>query len=213
MRLAARRLRSLLASGRSLVDDGAADDVRDELRWLSRALGAARDPAVVQGRLKELLASEPRGLADGPAAARISRELEATSAAGFEGALTALGSERYTLLLAGLEELVAAATLSDKASRPPRRIFRKLVSKDEARLRRAVGTLAAHGTPAAGTPGARHLRRPRPRPARCPEGGQAVGAPPGRAPGARADSRRSAVRTGGERSDRAARELVQQCPR
>ena len=168
MRVAARRLRSLLATGRSLFDDGAAEDVRAELRWLSRALGAARDPGVVHGRIRELLASEPQGLADGPAAERISQELGATAAAGFEGALTALGSGRYTLLLASLKELVAAPSLSDKASRPPRRIVRKLVSKDEARLRRAVEALPAHGgseRPAAPTPGTSactmSARRPR----------------------------------------------------
>jgi CHAD domain-containing protein len=157
MRVAARRLRSLLATGRRLFDDGAADGVRAELRWLSGALGAARDPGVVHGRLTDLLASEPRGLAGGLPAERINEELEAIAAAGFEGALTALGSERYTLLLARLKELLAAPSLSDKAARPPRRMIRKLVAKDEARLRRAVEALPAHGGSGAGGSDARDL--------------------------------------------------------
>jgi CHAD domain-containing protein len=152
MRVASRRLRSLLGTGRSLFDGGAAEDVRAELRWLSRALGAARDPAVVHGRLKDLLASEPQDMVHGAAAERINEELDATEAAGFEAALAALGSERYTRLLANLKELVAAPALSDKASRPPRRIIRKLVSKDEARLRRAVEALPArHGSAEGGS--------------------------------------------------------------
>jgi CHAD domain-containing protein len=167
MRVATRRLRSLLGTGRSLFDGGAADDVRAELRWLSRALGAARDPEVVHGRLRDLLASEPQDMIHGPAAERINEELDASAAAGFEDALAALGSERYTLLLASLKELVAAPPLSAKASRPPRRLVRKLVSKDEARLRRAVEALPAHagsegsgsegGGPQAGGPDARDL--------------------------------------------------------
>jgi CHAD domain-containing protein len=157
MRVATRRLRSLLRTGRSLFDDRAAEDVRNELRWLSRVLGAARDPGVVHGRLKELLASEPEGLVHGPAAERINQELDATAAAGLEGALAALDSERYTRLLASLKELFAAPPLSDKASRPPRRTVRKLVSKDEARLRRAVEVLPAHGGSETGGSDARDL--------------------------------------------------------
>ena len=157
MRVASRRIRSLLATGRSLFDDGAAEDVRAGLRWLSRALGAARDPVVVHGRLTDLLASEPQGLVDGLAAERITEELEADAAAGFEGALAALAGERYTRLLAGLKELAAAPSLSDKAARPPRRMIRKLVAKDEARLRRAVEALPAHGGSGAGGADARDL--------------------------------------------------------
>lgn len=143
MRVAARRLRSLLGTGRSLFDAGAAEDLRAELRWLSRALGAARDPEVTQTRLRALLSSEPPAPVPGPAAGLISEELEASAAAGFEAALAALGSERYARLLAGLAELITAPPLSAKASRPARRVIRKLVSKDEARLRRRVEALPA----------------------------------------------------------------------
>ena len=145
MRVAARRLRSLLATGRSLFDDGAAEDVRGELRWLSRALGAARDPAVVHDRLGSCSRRSPRAWPTGRPPNGSARNSMPRPRPGFEGALAALGSERYTLLLASLKELVAAPPLSAKASRPPRRIVRKLVSKDEARLRRAVEALPAHG--------------------------------------------------------------------
>lgn len=144
MRVAARRLRSLLATGRTLFGDGAAEDVRTELRWFSGVLGAARDPGVVHARIKELLASEPEGLVFGPAAERIDQELEALAAAGFEGALAALDTDRYAQLLARLAELFAAPPFSEQASRRPGRTIPKLVSKDEARLRRAVEALPPH---------------------------------------------------------------------
>jgi len=142
MRVAARRLRSLLATGRPLFDDGAAEPLRDELRWLSGLLGAARDPGVVHGRLAALLALEPDALRFGPASARIDEELDALTAAGFQAALEALGSERYDLLLAALEQFLAEAPLSSKAAGAPGTRIGKLVARDERRLRRAVAAVA-----------------------------------------------------------------------
>ncbi len=141
MRVAARRLRSLLASGRPLFEDGAVEPVRTELRWLSGLLGAGRDPGVVHDRLTLLLAREPESLRFGPAARRIDEELDALTAAGLDAACEALGGERYAQLLTALEELVGAAPLSAKAARPSGTGIRKLVAKDERRLRRAVDAL------------------------------------------------------------------------
>lgn len=143
MRVSARRLRSLLATGRSLFAKGSADELRSELRWLSGALGPARDPGVVQARLKELLAEEPEELVLGPAPARIDEELDAAASAGFEGALEALNSKRYKLLLSALDTWLDGGSLSEKASRPPRKTIRRLSAKDEGRLRRAVESLPA----------------------------------------------------------------------
>lgn len=141
MRVAARRLRSLLASGRALFDDGAVKPLRDELRWLSGLLGAARDPGVVHERLASLLAEEPEGLRFGPAALRIDEELDALAGAGFEAALEALRSERYTQLLGALDEFLADPPLAAKAAAAPRRGIGKLVARDERRLGRAVAAL------------------------------------------------------------------------
>ncbi|MCX6498797.1 MAG: CHAD domain-containing protein [Arthrobacter sp.] len=141
MRVAARRLRSLLASGRALFEDGGVEPVRGELRWLSGLLGAGRDPGVVHDRLASLLAREPESLRFGPAAQRIDEELDALAAAGLEAAGEALGGERYTQLLADLEQLFANAPFSAKAAASPGTGIRKLVAKDQRRLRRAVAAL------------------------------------------------------------------------
>lgn len=148
MRVAARRLRSLLATGRPLFDDGAAEPLRDELRWLSGLLGAARDPGVVRERLATLLAQEPAALrgisgAYGPAATRIDGELDALAAAGFDAVLEALGNERYVQLLADLERFLTDAALSPTAAGAPGARFGKLVAKDRRRLQRAVTALPA----------------------------------------------------------------------
>ena len=141
MRVAARRLRSLLASGRALFEDAAVERLRAELRWLSGVLGGARDPEVVHARLSVLLAEEPEELRFGPAARRIDEELEALAAVGFEAALAALESGRYQDLLAGLDRFLAEAPQSPAASRPAGTGIGRLVARDLRRLERAVASL------------------------------------------------------------------------
>lgn len=141
MRVAARRLRSLLASGRPLLDDSEVQPLRAELRWLSGTLGAARDPGVVHERLSALLADEPEDLRFGPAALRIDEELDALTAAGFAAALEAVAGERYARLLADLDRFVASAALSPKAAADPGKRFAKLANRDRRRLRRTVQDL------------------------------------------------------------------------
>jgi CHAD domain-containing protein len=151
MRMCARQLRSVLATGKKLFDDGAVTDVRVELRWLSEELGSARDPEVIHERLQELLAGEPEALVFGSAAQGIGNKLESASAAGRRAVLEALDGERYVNLVSRLEELVAAAPLAPRAAGGARKTMLKLVSRDAARVRRMVGELAEHsngGSPA-----------------------------------------------------------------
>jgi CHAD domain-containing protein len=141
MRTSARRLRSALATGKKLIDDGAAADIRSELKWLSEVLGAARDPEVIHERLNALLAQEPKALIFGPAVQRIDEELTSAAAAGRRAALEALDGDRYPRLLVSLEQLVVSAPLTEKASGPARKIMRKLMAKEKRRLRRKVAAL------------------------------------------------------------------------
>lgn len=140
MRTSTRRLRSALATGGKLFDDGAVPGLRSELKWLSEVLGAARDPEVVQEGLNDLLAREPEELLFGPAL-RIDEELAASSAAGRRTVLEALDGDRYRLLLSGLERMVTAPSLSAKASSPGRKSMRKLLANEKRRLRRTVEDL------------------------------------------------------------------------
>lgn len=156
MRMCARQLRSVLATGKKLFDDGAVTDVRVELRWLSEVLGSARDPEVIHDRLRELLAGEPEGLVFGSAAQRIGNELDSASTAGRRAVLEALDGERYFNLVSRLEELVAAAPLAPKAAGDARKTMLKLVSRDAARVRRMVGELAEHSDGGSPAPGSAH---------------------------------------------------------
>src|SRR4029453_19574877 len=53
MRVATRRLRAFLRAGRDLLDRSWSEPLRDELGWLGRALGPARDLDVLVQRLPE----------------------------------------------------------------------------------------------------------------------------------------------------------------
>lgn len=154
MRMSARRLRSLLATGKKFFDDGAAvSEVRDELKWFSGVLGAARDPEVIHQRLRDLLAREPDALVFGPVARQIDEEMESASAAGRRAALAALDGDRYARLVERLQDLVTLAPLTGKAAREPRKAMVKLVAKDTAKVLRRVHELPdTPGSPPHGGP-------------------------------------------------------------
>lgn len=138
MRVAARRLRSLLASGRPLFEEAATEPLREELRWLSGVLGAARDPAVIRERLLLLMSQEPEPLRFGPAADRIDEELSRAAADG--AAAATLESGRYQELLAALEAFLAEPPVSPRGAGPGK-IIARFVARDRRRLRRAYNAL------------------------------------------------------------------------
>ncbi|MDN3935252.1 CHAD domain-containing protein [Arthrobacter sp. YD4] len=152
MRVAVRRLRSVLGSCHSLFDGSAVDPLRDELRWLSGVLGAARDPGVVRDRLLEAAAREPAALrwAGDPAADLIRTRLDADAAAGLAAAADALTGARYERLLAAIDTCLADPPLAPAAADPPlapaaaapaRRVHRA-VRRDSKRLVRTAAALA-----------------------------------------------------------------------
>lgn len=142
MRVAVRRLRSVLGSCRPLFDGGAVGPLRDGLRWLSGVLGAARDPGVVRDRLLEAAAREPEALrwAADPAAALIGTRLDADTAAGLAAAADALTGTRYGRMLVAIDTFLADPPLAPAAAAPARRVHRA-VRRDSKRLVRAVAAL------------------------------------------------------------------------
>ncbi len=134
MRVALRRLRSLLATFRPLFDPDVIGSLRDELKWVAGELGAARDPEVMRQRLAALATGpERRSVAD-----RIERELGAAESAGVAGTLEALDSERYSQLLHDLNSLVADPPWTADAERSCDDILRRRVGRNWKRLRRRV---------------------------------------------------------------------------
>ena len=132
MRVTLRRLRSLLATFRSLFAGDTAPSLREELKWIAGELGGARDAQVTRGRLKALASTpEEEALAD-----RIDRGLDAAETEGVQRSVAALDSERYERAFGDLNAFVADPPWEPEAARPADEILRRLVRRDLKRLRR-----------------------------------------------------------------------------
>jgi CHAD domain-containing protein len=138
MRIAARRLRSALATYRPLLAPGSLDSIRDELRWLGQALAGARDAQVLREHLDGVVDELPPELVLGPVTARIDLELVEAARRGRADGLDALSQARYFRLLDALDELVDDPPLTADAEGPVRGVVTRLVARDAKRLRREV---------------------------------------------------------------------------
>jgi CHAD domain-containing protein len=140
MRVAARRLRSTLRTFRPLLDRDRTEPLREELRWLGRLLGAARDDDVLAERLVTTVRAEPPELVVGPVVSGIRRGLAADASRARTKLLAGLDGARYAALLAGLDAVVDDPHLPKPGRRPLRRLARRA-------LRRADRMLADAGPP------------------------------------------------------------------
>lgn len=139
MRVATRRMRSVLATYRKLFSDvEGVQSVRDELKWLAGVLGEARDTEVMRARLKEMIDQEPTDLLMGPVARRVDLELGAEYHRARASLIGALDGERYFRLLDALDSLLAEARPTPLAGKRADKVIPKLIGKDVKRLRRAV---------------------------------------------------------------------------
>lgn len=134
-RVAARRMRSALATYAPVLSGDAPAALADELRWLGGVLSPARDAQVLQARLAEVLADQPAALVRGPVAERIDRELGQRAGAGLSDAQAALGGERYSRLLDDLSRFVIDPPFGEPAARPARKVLPKLLRRDLRRVR------------------------------------------------------------------------------
>jgi CHAD domain-containing protein len=135
IRQACRRLRAALATYRPLLDRARTDPLREELRWLARSLGQARDDEVVLTRIGTRLGEE-----DGPNAAVDRRRLErfaiARAVQDQAAVSVILGSDRYLDLRRSLEDLVADPPSTAEADALARDVLPRRVRKEWKRLRR-----------------------------------------------------------------------------
>jgi CHAD domain-containing protein len=119
MRVAARRLRSTLRAYRTIVSSPATQHMRDELKWLGRVLGGARDNEVLGDYLRARLAGLPPELVLGPAQARVSAHFAPREASARNAVVDAVNSARYFTMLAELDRLLASPPLAARGGQPP----------------------------------------------------------------------------------------------
>jgi CHAD domain-containing protein len=133
-RVACRRLRSILAAFRPVLDRTATDPLRDELRWLGEQLSDARDGEVALAHLSELVAAQPPELVPGPVAARLQQSRLKEELRGGEDAARTIADPRYLRLVDALHALVADPPLAEKAGEPSEDVLRAAVRRSGRRL-------------------------------------------------------------------------------
>lgn len=143
MRVATRRLRSVLATHRPVLHPGAAEPLRAELKWLGGMLAAARDTEVLRARLLGLVDREPPELVLGPVARRIETAMAERCETARKAVLEALDSDRYLALLSALDSFVAQPPFSEAAHGPADEVVPGLLRRDWKRLRRRTRDVAA----------------------------------------------------------------------
>ncbi len=154
LRVAARRLRSLLATYRRVLDRTVTDPVRDELRWLGGETGAARDAHVQRARLLARLDAVPEDLVLGPVRRRVDLELRFHERAGIDRMRCALRSPRHDRLLHALGELGDALPFTDAAQQPAAELVPRVVGRQVRRVEQAAR--AVDGCAPAGRDAALH---------------------------------------------------------
>ena len=140
-RVQVRRLRSALAAHRRILDRAATDPLDEELRWLGKVLGRARDAEV----LGEGLGAQAAGLPPAGDPARVGATIRTWFGDAYRqahlDAVQAMESPRYFDLLDALEELVARPPLTARAEHgrgEARRMLRKQRRRTGRRLRSAL---------------------------------------------------------------------------
>lgn len=141
LRVAARRMRSVLANFRKLTDKGTAQLLRGELQWLAGAVGEARDIEVMRAQLNELIGAEPPELIIGPVKQHIEDQLGAAYEAALAEGLAVLDSDRYIRLLDELDGFLAAPPLEGQAQKKAAGTIGQFVNADRHRLKDAVAGL------------------------------------------------------------------------
>jgi CHAD domain-containing protein len=142
LRVATRRLRSVLGTARPILDRAWVDEMRSDLAWLAGELGPTRDLDVLIPYLREEAGDlEP---ADRKALAPLFEKLEASRADTRGRALEALRSERYLALLAGIDAAAAGppagggGSLRAEARKEFKKLRRAMRAVDEAPTEEAI---------------------------------------------------------------------------
>ncbi|MFC4127088.1 CHAD domain-containing protein [Nocardia rhizosphaerae] len=137
MRVATRRLRSVLRSYRAVFDTERAAATVTELKWLADLLGVARDAEVRAERFTDLLAAHDN-VPDEVTAALVGASRDAYTAA-HETVLTELDGLRYRHLAETLDRWRTDPPLDPALGREKARpVFEHVLGRDRKRLRKLV---------------------------------------------------------------------------
>jgi CHAD domain-containing protein len=131
LRVAVRRLRALLRAGRPLLDDEWVAQLRDELAWLGRELGPARDLDVFVDYLREEVATLPD--LDRRRVAPVVEQAERDRKEAHRALRRTLGSSRYLSLLDDLDGATARPRTRDSEE-----TLEQIAGREFRKLRKAM---------------------------------------------------------------------------
>jgi CHAD domain-containing protein len=146
MRVATRRLRSALTTFKPLFVADVVRPLRDELAWLARELGAARDAEVMRDRVRTAVEGDPEFNDISSAADEAAADLGSAYRTAHDRVLAELDGDRYHGILLALDQLVTAPPFTDRAAAPARKVLPARVARSFKRVRRLVED--ADATPA-----------------------------------------------------------------
>ena len=138
MRVAARRLRSMMQAYPAILPKPATRHLRAELKWLGEVLSEARDNEVLSDYLMSRLASLPAEQVLGPAQARTRAHFAPREASERETLLEAMNSARYYALVAELDRLLADPPLTASAAEPADKVLPRAIGRTYRRTRRRM---------------------------------------------------------------------------
>lgn len=147
LRVALRRLRTVLATFRQLVDREVTDPLRDELRWVSLTLGSARDAEVVRERLHDLLDDEVPNAALESARSVLAAAGRAAASEARQVADETLRSERYLAAIDALQRLVADPPWTKQSEQKSVKVLPRMIAGDVERMRKRVRLVDQAGDP------------------------------------------------------------------
>lgn len=143
LRVAARRIRSVLASFSAFTDKATAKHLRNELQWLATSVGTGRDLEVMRSRLNEAINQEPPALVTGQVRENFERQLRKAYDIALVDGQAVLDSNRYFGLLDSLDGFLETPPLTGKAhKKAPARIGR-IVNGERRRLKRNVKRISS----------------------------------------------------------------------
>ena len=140
MRVATRRLRSVMRSFKKLLPHDENAHLKDELKWLAGLLGHARDAEVLADRFEKLIGAQPQELMVGPIRDRLVGAQRAHYRAAHRDVVEALDTPRFQQLKEDLASLVVSDLTRKEADAPAARVFTTCLCGDYERLRDAVRT-------------------------------------------------------------------------
>ncbi len=153
MRVGTRRLRTDLRTFARLLDPAWASPVEDALRWLSTALGAARDTEVLRERLRRTAGLDPTYPLDPEVVEHIDQVLAVWQDEALRALDAVMGSPRYLALLDTLVAASAGPPASGLASGPADTVLPPLVARQWRRFAtRADALLTPTRGPGGGHP-------------------------------------------------------------